>query len=258
MDNKNQKINQKINISFIFFNNNYMTTLKLEDISLKIDGKQVLKNINLELKPGQITTLIGPNGGGKTSIARIIIGALQPQKGKVIFGKKIKIGYMPQKITIDQIIPLRVVDFLKLSLEKIVFDSFCEELIERLNLHLLLKRQIHDLSGGQLQKVIFLKSIINNPNLLVLDEPTQYMDVNATEKFYEIIEEIRKKKNCAILLISHDLYMVMQKTDWVFCVNHHICCQGTAESVNNHPEYLSLFGNKHNLAIYQHHHDHVH
>jgi zinc transport system ATP-binding protein len=107
-----------------------------------------------------------------------------------------------------------------------------------------------------LQKVLLLRSLVNEPQLLVLDEPTQYMDIAATEEFYQIIEEIRKENNCAILLISHDLHAVMQKTDLVFCVNNHICCHGSPESINQHPEYLSLFGN--NMAIYQHKHDHKH
>ncbi len=235
-----------------------MIILSLKNIDLKINNRQILKNINLELKKGQITTLIGPNGGGKTSIARIIISALKPSTGLVSYNKKITIGYMPQKITIDRIIPLRVIDFLSLSTDKIIIDDLSKELISRLGLENLLNHQIHDLSGGQMQKVIFLKSIINNPQLLVLDEPTQYMDVDGSEKFYQIIEEIRQRKNCAILLISHDLYTVMQKTDWVFCVNNHICCQGSAELVNNHPDYLSLFGKSHNMAIYQHKHDHIH
>lgn len=235
-----------------------MTIASLKNIDLRINNRQILKDINLELKTGQIVTLIGPNGGGKTSIARIIVGALKPSGGTVYRKQKITIGYMPQKIDVDRIIPLTVIDFLKLAANKIVIDDLATELITKLGLENLLNRQIHDLSGGQMQKVVFLKSIINNPDLLVLDEPTQYMDIDGNQKFYQIIEEIRQKKNCAILLISHDLYTVMQKTDWVFCINHHICCQGNADSVNNDPAYLSLFGKSHNLAIYKHKHDHAH
>ena len=165
---------------------------------------------------------------------------------------------MPQRIEIDKTIPLKVNDFLKLSTHKIEFDKNTTDLISRLKLNEILSKEIHDLSGGQLQKVLFLRSIINKPDLLVLDEPTQYMDISATEEFYQIIDEIRKNNNCAILLVSHDLYMVMQKTDMVFCINHHICCHGTPELINQHPEYISLFGNRSEVAIYQHHHDHKH
>ncbi len=235
-----------------------MNLATLENIVLKINGQQIIDKVSLNLRKGEITTLIGPNGGGKTSIARILLGVLQPTSGTITKDLKIKIGYMPQKIEIDKTIPMTVDDFLKLSPQKIIFDDHIKSLILRLKLDQILNKQIHNLSGGQMQKVLFLRAIINKPNLLVLDEPTQYMDTNGTEEFYQIIDEIRKAQNCAILLISHDLYMVMQKTDFVFCVNRHICCHGSPESINQHPEYLSLFGNRTALAVYQHHHDHKH
>lgn len=165
---------------------------------------------------------------------------------------------MPQKIEIDKTIPINARDFLLLSTRKVQFDQNLKNFAAKLNVEKILHKQIHDLSGGELQKILFLRSIINNPDLLVLDEPTQYMDINAIQDFYQIIDEVRKTNSCAILLISHDLHMVMQKTDVVFCINHHICCHGSPESVNQHPEYLSLFGKKEQIAIYQHHHDHKH
>jgi zinc transport system ATP-binding protein len=232
--------------------------VKLENISLNLNRQPILSGINLELAKGKITTLIGPNGGGKTSIARILLGILKPTSGKVVKNSAIKIGYMPQKIEIDKTIPMTAKDFIKLSTHKIKFDKTLRDLSSRLNIEKILNRQIHDLSGGQMQKILFLRSLTNNPELLVLDEPTQYMDIAATQDFYQIIDEVRKASNCAVLLISHDLHTVMQKTDLVFCVNHHVCCHGSPESVNQHPEYLSLFGNKSALAIYQHHHDHKH
>lgn len=235
-----------------------MSLASLDNIGLKIDGQQIIDKVSLHLNKGEITTLIGPNGGGKTSIARILLGVLQPTSGTIKKDSNIKIGYMPQKIEIDKTIPMTVKDFLTLSTHKIIFDDRINSLIARLKLENILAKQIHDLSGGQMQKVLFLRAIINKPDLLVLDEPTQYMDISATEEFYQIIDEIRESQHCAILLVSHDLHMVMQKTDFVFCVNHHVCCHGSPESVNQHPEYLSLFGNKGALAIYQHHHDHKH
>lgn len=232
--------------------------IRLENIALKIGQQSILSGINLELKKGKITTLIGPNGGGKTSLARIILEIIKPTSGKIIRDPKIKIGYMPQKIFIEKTIPITAKEFAQLSTQKILFDENLTNLASRLNIKKVLDKQIHDLSGGQLQKIMFLKSLTNNPELLVLDEPTQYMDIAAIQDFYQIIDEVRKANNCAILLISHDLHAVMKKTDLVFCINHHICCHGTPESVNQHPEYLSLFGERKELAIYQHHHDHNH
>ncbi|MDX2083290.1 MAG: metal ABC transporter ATP-binding protein [Rickettsiales bacterium] len=231
---------------------------KLENISLSINRQKILSDINLELIAGKITTLIGPNGGGKTSIARILLEILKPTSGKIIKNSNLKIGYMPQKITIDKTIPLNAKDFIELSTHKIKFDQALYNLAARLNIDKILSQQIHNLSGGQMQKILFLRALVNNPDLLVLDEPTQYMDVAAIQDFYQIIDELRKASNCSILLISHDLYTVMQKTDIVFCVNHHICCHGSPSDVNQHPQYLALFGNKSALTIYQHHHDHKH
>lgn len=231
---------------------------KLENISFNANGKKILHGINLDLEKGKITTLIGPNGGGKTSIARILLGILKPSSGQVTRKNKVKIGYMPQKITVDKTIPMTAKNFIKTSINQVKFDQNLKSLAKKLNIDQILNQQIHDLSGGQMQKVLFLRSLVNNPDLLVLDEPTQYMDISAIQEFYLIIDEVRKAKNCAILMVSHDLNMVMQQTDLVFCVNHHICCHGSPESVNKHPEYLSLFGDKGSLAIYQHHHDHQH
>lgn len=235
-----------------------MTLVSLENINLRINGQNIIKDISLHINKGEITTLIGPNGGGKTSIVRVLLGVLEPTSGTITKDPLIKIGYMPQKIVIDKTIPLSAKGFLKLSTQKIDLNAYIKQLICRLKLDNILDKQVHDLSGGQMQKLLFLRSIINQPDLLVLDEPTQYMDVKAIEEFYHIIAEVQKLWNCAILMISHDLHMVMQKTDFVFCVNHHVCCHGSPESVNQHPEYLSLLGKNSALGVYQHHHDHKH
>ncbi|MCE3255593.1 MAG: Zinc transporter, ATP-binding protein ZnuC [Rickettsiaceae bacterium] len=235
--------------------------VSLKGISLSLNNQKILKNINLELKKGEITTLIGPNGGGKTSIARILIGILKPDSGKVFISKKARIGYMPQKLEIEKTIPLKVIDFLNLNhANPGKAQEEIKKFSKKLNIENILEKSIHEISGGQLQKVSLVRSLINNPDLLVLDEPTQYMDIAAQAEFYQIIEEIRTQKHCAVLIISHDLHIVMQKTNQVICVNHHICCEGSPESINNHPEYLSLFGNNKidNIAIYSHHHDHQH
>jgi zinc transport system ATP-binding protein len=238
----------------------------LENISLNLNNQQILKAINLDLKKGEITTLIGPNGGGKTSIARILVGILKPSSGKVFVSNDTKIGYMPQNLEIEKTIPLRVIDFLNLNsgLTRNSNEFLAMKIVEKLKIDNILEKSIHQISGGQLQKVLLIYTLINNPDILVLDEPTKYMDIAAQAEFYEIIEEIRKQKNCAVLLISHDLHIVMQKTNQVLCINRHICCEGTPESINDHPEYLSLFGQKDkvqkidNIAIYSHHHDHKH
>lgn len=230
----------------------------LKDVSLTINNQQILKNINLELRSGQITTLIGPNGGGKTCIARILARILKPTEGEVFIENLSKIGYMPQKFAIEKTIPLRVTDFLNLGDGQ--DKNILEKAIKRLDIENILEKSIHKISGGELQKILFAKTLSANPDILILDEPASYMDVGAEAEFYRIIEELKEENNCAILIISHDLHIVMQTTNQVVCINRHICCEGTPEIISDHPEYLSLFG-KHkidNIAIYSHHHDHKH
>lgn len=236
-----------------------MIIAELKNINHQIGSEKIVNNVSLKIKKGEITTLIGPNGGGKTSIAKIILKILKPTSGEVKIKNDIEIGYMPQKINIDKTIPLKVENFLELFSKKVTKTEEILNLAKKLNIDKNFKKEIHDLSGGEMQKLMFLMAISNNPELLVLDEPTQYMDVNAASEFYKIIDNIRKEKNCAILLISHDLFAVMQNTDSVFCINNHICCSGTPESVNNHPEFQSLFGDKvKNISVYQHQHNHCH
>ncbi|OFW80721.1 MAG: hypothetical protein A2887_05875 [Alphaproteobacteria bacterium RIFCSPLOWO2_01_FULL_40_26] len=231
-----------------------MTLIELKNIGFEIAHQKIINKISLQLQKGKITTLIGPNGGGKTSLARILLGILKPTTGEIIKNHRIKkVGYMPQKIEIDKTIPMSARDFILLC-----GNEVDKTLTTRLNVEKILDKQIHDLSGGQMQKILFLQAIAGNPELLVLDEPTQYMDIAGIQDFYKIIEEIREKTGCTILLISHDLHMVMQKTDLVFCINHHVCCHGAPEDINQHPEYLSLFGNRSVVTLYQHHHDHKH
>ena len=243
-----------------------MKLLELKNISLKINENTILENISLTLNRGEITTLIGINGGGKTSLARIIIGAIKPSSGNIYKHKKLKIGHMPQKINIGKTIPMDVLEFINLTNKKKLPENF-KIWSERLKINDILHYQIHDISGGQLQKVLFLQSICSENDILILDEPTQYMDINAVNEFYKIVNEFRKINNCAILLISHDLHMVMQKTDMVYCINKHLCCYGKPEHINQHPEYLSLLGSgelyQHKnivseISFYSHRHDHIH
>jgi zinc transport system ATP-binding protein len=245
-----------------------MNLVELKNVSLKIKNNKIISDISLQLKKGQITTLIGPNGGGKTTIAKIVLGLIKPSEGSLAIANQIRFGYMPQKINLDQSIPITAKDFVTLNQKKFIDENIFQQLISRLNIGKYFNKPLCNLSGGQLQKILFLRSIINNPDVIVLDEPTQYMDITAIAEFYHILDEIRQTKNCSILLISHDLNLVMQKTDHVICINHHICCEGNVKSINENPNYHKLFGLKplntqdHKLedeiTIYQHHHNHHH
>ena len=239
-----------------------MNLLQLQNINLKIENNTILDNISLTLNKGEIATLIGINGGGKTSLARIIIGALKPNSGKIIYSPKIKIGYLPQKVSIDKTIPFDCLNFIKFFNPKIKIDNIFKTWCERLKVNDILNKSIHEISGGQLQKIILLQMLLEKNDLLILDEPTQFMDIAAVNEFYIILKEAITANNCGILLISHDLHLVMQKSQMVYCLNRHICCFGKPQDISNHPEYLSFINNNANanleIGFYEHFHDHRH
>ena len=123
----------------------------------------------------------------------------------------------------------------------------------------LLDQQVDSLSGGEMQRVMLARTLLGKPDLIVLDEPTAGVDITGEAQLYDLIAQIRDETGSAILMVSHDLHLVMSKTDQVLCLNQHLCCSGKPESVSQHPEYLALFGeHTESIAVYTHNHDHVH
>ncbi len=231
--------------------------VSLENAGIYKSPKWLIRGVSLEVKSGQIVTLIGPNGSGKTTTAKIVLNILEPDEGSL---KRFtnKIAYVPQKINIDWTMPLRVVDFMRLT-----NNLSNNEIIESLNqtgVEKLFKEQIHGLSGGEFQRVLLARAIAKKPELLVLDEPVQGVDFNGEIDLYNIIKNISANLNCGILLVSHDLHFVMSATDHVVCLNGHICCSGKPSAVIKDKAYLELFGEHRSktLTYYQHDHDHTH
>ncbi len=231
--------------------------VKLENAGVQRISKWLVKGISFEISQGQIVTLIGPNGSGKTTTAKMILNIMNPDDGQIT-RKTNKMAYVPQKINIDWTMPLRVIDFMKIT-----NNLNNNQVLESLNttgVDKLLYNQIHNLSGGEFQRVLIARAIAKKPDLLVLDEPVQGVDYNGEIALYNLIKKISVNLNCGILLISHDMHFVMSTTDHVVCLNGHICCSGTPSSVIKNPEYIKLFGehNSETLSYYQHHHDHTH
>ncbi len=223
------------------------------------EGKErrILYDVSLELFKGQITTLIGPNGAGKTTLLKLVLGLKEPTSGAIKRKKGIKIGYVPQKIVFNTFLPLRVMDFLTLFTKNI---AKIEEKLDSLKMLDKASFAMASLSGGELQKILLVQATLEAPDVLILDEPSQGMDITSQHELYPYIDAARRQTNCAVLLVSHDLHMVMATSDKVFCLNHHICCEGHPEDVRKHPEYLGLFGGAvpSTIAPYHHHHDHKH
>ncbi|MGX9311541.1 zinc ABC transporter ATP-binding protein ZnuC [Pantoea ananatis] len=230
----------------------------LENVSISFDQRQVLSGVSLELHPGKILTLLGPNGAGKSTLVRMVLGLLTPSSGRVSRSAGLRIGYVPQKLHIDPTLPVTVERFMRLSRGARNQDIL--PALKRVQAGHLLTSPLQKLSGGETQRVLLARALLNQPQLLVLDEPTQGVDVNGQVALYDLINQLQHELNCAVLMVSHDLHLVMAKTDEVLCLNHHICCSGTPEAVSQHPEFIAMFGPRgaQELAIYRHHHNHRH
>lgn len=220
--------------------------------------KWLVKGITMSVGAGEIITLIGPNGSGKSTTAMIALGLLNTDEGTAYRKQNLRVGYVPQKLSIDWTLPLTVSRFI--SLTQRIDKKEVEFALSLTDTSHLQKKELRTLSGGELQRVLVARAIAVSPELLVLDEPVQGVDYNGEAKLYGLIEETRTRLNCGILLISHDLHMVMSATDQVICLNGHICCSGTPEAVTSSSEFKNLFGNKiaSTIAIYQHKHNHEH
>ena len=231
--------------------------VKLENAGVQRTSKWLVKGISFEVNQGQIVTLIGPNGSGKTTTAKMILNIMNADEGQITRNTD-KMAYVPQKINIDWTMPLRVIDFMKITNN--LNNNQVLESLTTTGVDKLLYNQIHNLSGGEFQRVLIARAIAKKPDLLVLDEPVQGVDYNGEIALYNLIKKISVNLNCGILLISHDMHFVMSTTDHVVCLNGHICCSGSPSSVVKNPEYIKLFGehNSETLSYYQHHHDHSH
>ncbi|MGF1686695.1 zinc ABC transporter ATP-binding protein ZnuC [Photobacterium japonica] len=236
-----------------------MTTLvELQAVTVTFAERHVLDQVSLKLERGQITTLIGPNGAGKSTLVKVITGLHKPSSGKVLRQKGLRIGYVPQKLALNNSLPLNVDRFMRLA-GRYTAEARLQAL-EMVNGKHLQHSNMHSLSGGEMQRVLLARALLQKPDLLVLDEPVQGVDVNGQLELYSLIQSLRDKLDCAILMVSHDLHLVMAKTDNVICLQHHICCSGEPEMIANHPSYVALFGRQQSeqLALYHHHHNHEH
>lgn len=230
----------------------------IKNIYFNASNKVILKDVSFDIARGDFITIVGPNGAGKTSLLKILLGNLKATKGQIIKAESVKFGYVPQKLVIDKTIPISVEYFLKLD-EK-VNDLLLRKVCEDTKIETLLQKQMHVLSGGEMQRVLLAKALLNKPDLLILDEPAQNLDISGQLRFYELLAEIYKKQNIAILMVSHDLHMVMSSTKQVICLFNHICCLGEPEKITKNPEFISIFGNDMAklISIYNHYHNHKH
>ncbi|MBL6785099.1 MAG: ATP-binding cassette domain-containing protein [Rickettsiales bacterium] len=238
-----------------------MTDLvKIENLYFKFPNqfKSILKDVSFTIDQKDFLTIVGPSGAGKTTLLKLIIGLLKPSNGEITLKNDISFGYVPQKIQLNTSIPITVREFLKLNFKS--DNASIERVISEIKIKPLIDITIHNLSGGEMQKVLLANALLNQPNLLILDEPAQNLDLSSQIQFYELIQNIYKKNNLAILMVSHDIHMVMSATQKVICLYNHICCQGQPESITKHPEFKKIFGEdmRKLMTIYNHYHNHKH
>ncbi len=238
--------------------NNNNVLIRLSDISVFRGNEKILDRINLTVSRNEIVTVIGPNGAGKSTLVKIALGLNSPDVGDVNAAQGMTVGYVPQSVDVDKSLPVSVKRFLQLSGEK--NHTKLTNALEHVGATRLLDKPLIGISGGEMRRVLLARALLKQPDLLILDEPTSGVDISGQAALYSLIQWIKDHYQCGVLLVSHNLHIVMAATDKVVCLNRHLCCSGTPEDVQQHPEFVSLFGqqNAGELGIYRHHHDHEH
>jgi len=232
--------------------------LTVENIHFAIRGNSILQAVSLHVSPGEIVALIGPNGAGKSTLVRIILGLLRPDRGQIHLKARLRIGYMPQRLTVSDTLPLTVQRFVTLGTP--TSRGRVRSALSEVGAAHILDSPMQAISGGETQRVLLARALLREPDLLVLDEPIQGVDLSGQYELYDLINNLRRQRGCGILMVSHELHLVMAATDHVLCLNRHVCCSGHPDLVAQDPAYLELFGidGARRLAVYHHHHNHRH
>ena len=222
-------------------------------------GADVIEHVSFAIHPGEIVTIVGPNGAGKSTLLKLLLGLEKPDQGHITRKPDLRIGYVPQHFVPRATMPLTVRGLLGLSHTKPQPEKMDAALTE-LGIAHLADQMLHSLSGGERQRALIARALLAEPELLVLDEPVQGVDIAGQGEMYRRIRDIAAHRHTAVLMVSHDLFVVMASTHRVICLNRHVCCEGAPSHVGAHPEFAALFGTDiaAQLATYTHHHDHHH
>lgn len=232
--------------------------IEARNITVRYHGRAVLNDVSLSVSRGEIVTLIGPNGAGKSTLAKVLLGLVKPDSGVVRKTHKLAIGYVPQKFPLDHLVPLTVARLVSLTCH--ASDAAIDAALAETGIAHLKHADAASLSGGEFQRALIARALLQAPDLLVLDEAVQSVDFIGETRLYRLIADIRRRHDCGIVMISHDLHVVMAESDRVICLHGHICCEGIPEKIRVDPEFVRLFGTEASgaLAVYTHEHDHAH
>jgi zinc transport system ATP-binding protein len=229
----------------------------LQQLTVAFDERAVVDRVDLTIHRGDIITVIGPNGAGKTTLIKAILGIQKATRGSMTLKPGLTIGYVPQHLTLEPTLPLSVRRFMLLSGQSL---EVCREALTKTGVDHLVDASVHHLSGGEKQRLLLARALARKPDLLVLDEPAQGVDINGQTALYALIRNLRDELNCGVLMVSHDLHLVMAATDKVICLNQHICCSGHPADISHDPAFIETFGPlvAESLAVYHHDHNHSH
>ena len=216
-----------------------LDAVKISNLDFSYNGEEVLKNISFSIKEGDFAGIIGPNGSGKTTVIKIILGLLEPKKGSVkLFGTPIEnftnrktIGYIPQKYSLDKNFPATVKELFSLVSKK----GPSQDLLKKLGITNLLDKKFIELSGGQQQRVMTAMALVDNPRLLILDEPSVGVDIKVQKEFHELLHNLSDDEGITIILVSHDIGMISKYAKSVICINRTISCAGPVSKI---PRFL--------------------
>lgn len=227
-------------------------------LCLAYNGRQILDHVDIGVDRGEVVTVVGLNGCGKSTLVRALLGLTRVDSGAVWHRPGLRIGYTPQRMKIDPVMPMTVARFLRLGGR--YDDGRLAAALDEVELNGTLNAQMSKLSGGEFNRVALARALLRDPDILVLDEPLSSVDYVGQVRLYELIESIRRRRGCGVLMVSHDLHLVISTTNTVVCLNHHVCCSGRPREVIGNPEFVALFGRRlaESLALYVHRHDHSH
>lgn len=231
--------------------------VKLDQVSVRFHQQNAVDRVSLELHRGDILTIIGPNGAGKTTLIKAILGLQPVTSGTLSLRRGLVIGYVPQTLQLQPTLPLSIRRFMSLTGAD---EEACRSALAQTGISHLFRASVHHLSGGEMQRLLIARALVRQPDLLVLDEPAQGVDLNGQAALYSLIRNLRDQLQCGVIMISHDLHLVMAATDRVICLNQHVCCSGYPADISHDPAFIETFGRPvaESLAVYHHHHNHHH
>lgn len=240
-----------------------MPLVSVQSVSYKYNSESVLENVSFNIEEGDFLGIIGPNGAGKTTLFHCMLGLLNSYSGRITIlnqdikkNKKIfkKIGYIPQKKSIDQKFPLTVQELVSLSLTRETPKNVVFEILKQVGLYNMKNKTIGQLSGGQQQRVLIAKALVNNPTILMLDEPTNELDQKSQHDFYFLLKELNEKNKITIIWTSHDMDAVNKYANKVSCINKRMFFHGDKSEFFSNEDHLRNYSES-TMQIHMHEHD---